>query len=158
MPPNTASDAAALQRLAEHMQAMPPVAALGLALDGYDGDSLRLRAPLTRHVNDKGCAFGGSMGSMMTLAGWGLVTMRLQGVGIAADVFVAESTVRYLAPLFDDLVAEARLADDASWDTLITRLRETGRARIHIQSDVRLPDAGIAAESRSRYVAMLREP
>ncbi len=147
---------AALQKITAHIQSMPPVAALGLRLDGYDGERLRLQAPLSRHVNDKGCAFGGSMASMMTLAGWGLVTLRLEEAGITADVFVADSTVRYLAPLYDDLLAEARLADDASWDTAIATLREKGRARIHVQADVRLPDGANAAESLSRYVAIVR--
>lgn len=150
------SSDAALQQLTAHIQSMPPVAALGLQLDGYDGDNLRLRAPLSRHVNDKGCAFGGSMGSLMTLAGWGLVTLRLQEAGITADVFVAESTVRYLAPLYDDLLAEARLADGASWEAAIATLREKGRARIPIQAGVRLPDGGDAATSQSRYVAIIR--
>ncbi len=147
---------AALQLLTAHIQSMPPVAALGLQLDGYDGDCLRLRAPLSRHVNDKGCAFGGSMGSMMTLAGWGLVTLRLNEAGITADVFVADSTVRYLAPLYDDLLAEARLADGESWEAATTTLRDKGRARIYIEAGVRLPDGGNAAESRSRYVAIVR--
>lgn len=147
----------ALQQITAHIQSMPPVAALGLELDGYDRDRLRLKAPLSRHVNDKGCAFGGSMGSLMTLAGWGLVTLRLQEAGINADVFVAETTVRYLAPLYDDLLAEARLAEGESWDAAIAALRESGRARIRIKADVRLPDGGNASESRSRYVAIMRK-
>jgi hypothetical protein len=36
----------ALQALAAHYQAMPPVAALQLRIAGFDGDCLRLHAPL----------------------------------------------------------------------------------------------------------------
>ena len=72
---------------------MPPVAAIGIDVVGYDGERLRMRAPLAINVNDKGTAFGGSMTSLMTLAGWGLVTLRLQQAGRVADVFVADSTV-----------------------------------------------------------------
>ena len=35
-----------LAALAAHYQAMPPVAALQLRIAGYDGDALRLHAPL----------------------------------------------------------------------------------------------------------------
>lgn len=139
-----------------YLQSMPPVAVMDLRFAGFDDGVLTLTAPLARHVNDKGCAFGGSLVSMMTLAAWGVVMVRLQQIGIAADVFVAESEVKYRAPLFDDLVAEARLADDASWDEFVARLRERGRASLPLVASVRLPDGGVAAESRSRYVAAIK--
>jgi thioesterase domain-containing protein len=151
---STARDALAV--IERHFRAMPPVAALQLQVDGFDGSVLRLSAPLAAHVNDKGCAFGGSLGSLMTLAAWGVVTLRLQQAGIAADVFVADSEVRFLAPLFDDLRAEARLADADAWDGFLARLRERGRASLRLDACVRLPDGAMAASSRSRYVAVAK--
>ena len=143
-----------LAALAAHYQAMPPVAALRLRIAGYDGDTLRLHAPLAAHVNDKGCAFGGSLASLMTLAGWGLVTLRIQQAGLAADVFVADSEVRFRAPLYADLEAEAALADGESWDAFLATLRDRGRARVFIDAGVRLPAGGVAVESRARFVAV----
>jgi thioesterase domain-containing protein len=144
---------AALRQLDAHYPAMPPVAAMRLSIAGYDGQRLRLRAPLAANVNDKGCAFGGSLGSLMTLAAWGLVTLRVQEAGMQADVFVADSRIRYLAPLFADLEAEAELDTAASWDDFIATLRERGRARTELVARVPLPDGGIAAEFAARYVA-----
>ena len=146
----------ALRDLEAHYQAMPPVATMQLSIAAYDGSRLCLRAPLAAHVNDKGCAFGGSLGSLMTLAAWGLVTLRLQGAGIDADVFVADSHVRYLAPLFADLEVEAELGGDASWIDFIATLRECGRARAQLLARVRLPDGGVAAECSARYVAIAK--
>ena len=51
---------------------MPPVKAMGIELRGFSGDRLQLSAPLAANVNDKGNAFGGSLASAMTLAGWAL--------------------------------------------------------------------------------------
>ena len=147
---------AALAALDAHYQAMPPVAAMHLRIAGFDGDCLRLQAPLVRHVNDKGCAFGGSLVSLMTLAAWGLVTLRLQQAGVAADVFVADSQVRYLAPLYADLDAGARLAADASWERFLADLRGRGRASVSIEAMVRLPDGAAAAQCRARYVAIAK--
>jgi thioesterase domain-containing protein len=76
-----------------------------------------LLAPLAPNVNDKGCAFGGSLVSLMTLCGWALVELALRRRGEDCDVFVAESTVRYLSPLWQDFRSEARLAADADWPT-----------------------------------------
>ena len=147
---------AGLAALEAHYQAMPPVAAMQLRIAGFDGDCLRLEAPLLRHVNDKGCAFGGSLVSLMTLAAWGLVTLRLQQAGLPADVFVADSQVRYLAPLYDDLDAEARLAVDVDWERFLSDLRERGRASVSVEACVRLPDGGPAAHCRARYGAIAK--
>lgn len=148
--------AASLDAIAAHYRSMPPVAVMDISILGYDGEALRLHAPLARHVNDKGCAFGGSLVSLMTLAGWGLVTLHLEQAGIAADVFVADSDVRYLAPLYADLQAEARLDGGASWDDFIATLRQRGRARATLRATVPLPAGGIATECTARYVAIAK--
>lgn len=148
--------AASLDAIAAHYRSMPPVAVMDISILGYDGETLRLHAPLARHVNDKGCAFGGSLVSLMTLAGWGLVTLHLEQAGIAADVFVADSDVRYLAPLYADLQAEARLDGGASWDDFIATLRQRGRARATLRATVPLPAGGIATECTARYVAIAK--
>ena len=145
-----------LQRLLAHYQAMPPVAAMQLGIAGYDGQRLQLHAPLAAHVNDKGCAFGGSLASMMTLASWGLVWLQVEAAGLHADVFVADSQVRYLAPLFADLHVEAELAPDADWPSFIARLHERGRARASLLAHARLPGGGNAAEFTARYVAIAK--
>ena len=72
----------ALQSLLAHYRSMPPVAAMRLEIAGADAFGLRLGAPLSAHVNDKGCAFGGSLVSLMTLAGWGVATLALERAGL----------------------------------------------------------------------------
>ena len=161
IPQSDSAQGDALRQLDAHYQGMPPVAAMQVSISGYDGTVLRLHAPLAANVNDKGCAFGGSLASLMTLASWGLVAMRVQAAGLAADVFVADSQVRYLAPLFADIEAEAELAADASWDEFIATLRERGRARTQLVARVMLPngvrpEGGVAATFSARYVAIVK--
>lgn len=145
----------ALQSLLAHYLAMPPVAAMGLAIGGAGAGTLRLRAPLSAHVNDKGCAFGGSLVSLMTLAGWGVATLALERAGLHADVFVASSEVRYRAPLFADLEAIAR-AESAELAAFVATFRDNGRASLNIDGRVPLPAGGSACDMRSRYVAVAR--
>lgn len=143
-------------QLQSTFQAMPPVLAMEVGIVGFDGESLRLRAPLAANVNDKGSAFGGSMTSLMTLAGWGLVVLRLQLAGLQADVFVADSGVRYRKPLYADLEAEALLAPDESWEPFLASFIQRGRARIGLQARILLPEGGVAAELAGRYVAIAK--
>lgn len=147
-----------LRALDAHYRSMPPVAAMGIAIAGRDveADTLTLRAPLALNVNDKACAFGGSLVSLLTLAGWGLVTLRCHQLGIDADVFVADSEIRYLAPLYADLRATAALADGSGWAPFDQALRSRGRARVRIAASVPLPDGGVATTLRAGYAAIAR--
>ncbi|MBB1087273.1 YiiD C-terminal domain-containing protein [Lysobacter sp. SG-8] len=156
--PETAPAPAAdpLARLASHYASMPPVAAMDIRVDHYDGRCLRVTAPLERHVNDKGCAFGGSLASLMTLGGWGLVSLQVEAAGLDADIYVADSQIGYLRPLFADLTVEAEAGPHADWDAFMDMLRARGRARIHVVAHARLPEGGAATEFAGRYVAILR--
>lgn len=147
--------AAALRALETQLLAMPPVAALALRVGADEGDDrLRLHAPLAANINDKGCAFGGSLTSLMTLAGWGLIVRVLAAAGLDADVYVGSSEVRYRAPLYADLEAVATPAEGEAWGAFLHALRTTGKARFVVVAQVALPEGGVAAEARSRYVAV----
>ena len=151
-----ASDQA--RRLIQFIRSEIPLAkAMDLQLGRYDGDTLSLWAPLPPNVNDKGCAFGGSLVSLMTLSGWALVEMALRRAGLDCDVFVAESSVRYLAPVWQDFRSEARLADEASWSTFFTTLAARGRARITVECVVPGEGGQPAATLNARFVAKQRE-
>ena len=146
----------ALQELREYCRGMPPVAAMQVEVEGMRGDALRLTAPLSANVNDKGNAFGGSLTSLMTVAGWGLVTLKLRLAGLKAEVYVADSQIRYLAPLYDDLVAEAVFAEGQAWDLFVDTLVQRGRARILVDARVLLPEGGLATMLSGRYVAIAK--
>ena len=154
MHPPDAGATAALDTLDTKFAAMPPVAAMRLRAVARDGDRLRLHAPLAANVNDKGCAFGGSLSGAMTLAGWGLLTLRLADAGLDAEVYVADSRVRYLAPLYDDLVAEAWPADGTDWDAVLRGLRQRGRARVEMVARVLDAQGRAVAEFEGRFAAL----
>jgi thioesterase domain-containing protein len=145
-----------LRALEAELLAMPPVAAMGLRMGEADDERLHLHAPLAANVNDKGCAFGGSLTSLMTLAGWGLIALRLAEAGLEAKVYVADTEVRYRAPLYNDLTAVAAIAEGESWGDFLDTLRARGRARIAVAATVPLAEGSVAAESRSGYAAILK--
>lgn len=145
---------AAMAALAAHFAGMPPVAALQPQVLDWRHGLLRLRAPLAANINDKGCAFGGSLVSLMTIAAWGLVSLELETAGLHADVFVADSRVRYLRPVFEDIVVEAAFDDAGEHAQLADTLRRQGRAGIRLQAKAALADGGVAATFAGRYVAI----
>ena len=135
---------------------IPLAHTMDLQLAGYDDDTLSLLAPLAPNVNDKGCAFGGSLVSLMTLNGWALVELALRRRGHDCDVFVAESSVRYLAPLWRDFRSEARLPADTDWTAFFSTLAARGRARISVDCVIPGDDGKPAATLSARFVAKRR--
>jgi len=143
-----------LQHVRTLADSMPPMMAMGFAFGRCDGQTLEMHAPLALNVNDKGSAFGGSMTSLMTFSAWSLVMVELELAGIRADVFVADSQVRYRAPVYGDLHARAELAPGQAWASFLDTLKQSGRASIHMQAQVVLAEGAAAATLAARYVAI----
>ena len=146
--------------LSAHFAGMPPVAAMQPRILAWQDGALSLGAPLAANVNDKGCAFGGSLSSLMTIAGWGVAFLQLAEAGLDADIYVADSRVRYLKPVFEDLVVQARLdtagEEGAQAIDLPATLRAQGRVSFRIGARTLLGDGAIAAVLAGRYVAIAR--
>jgi thioesterase domain-containing protein len=154
----SATRLAAAEALVRFMREKIPLAlCMDVQLSACDNDALSLRAPLAPNANDKGCAFGGSLVSLMTLNGWALVELPLRERGIACEVFVATSTVRYLAPLWQDFRSEAQLAEGSDWTNFFAALEARGKAAIEVACHVPADDgAGPAATLHARFVAKRR--
>lgn len=140
-----------LATLDRHFDGMPPVAAMHIRAIAFDGDGLLLHAPLSANVNDKQCAFGGSLASVMTLAGWGWLMLAADRAGLTSEVYVADSSIRYLAPLYEDLRGRASLRPDQDWQAIIRTLGERRRASATMLAEVRTGTGVIAATLEARF-------
>lgn len=151
-----------LRALQLQLQAMPPVAAMQVEVVALDQQGLSLRAPLAANINDKGNAFGGSLTSLMTLAGWSWLSVQLRAADEVAELYVADSQVRYLLPVYEDLRAWAGpIGDDpataqAAAAAFVATLRERGKARITLQAQVVLRSGEVAACLQGRFVALAK--
>lgn len=152
-PEALAHDARRLQGLFDRM---PPVAALGLRVERLDAQRLRLVAPLARNVNDKGCAFGGSLASALTLAGWGVLEIALHRAGEAAEVYIADSRLDYLAPLYDDLCIEAAWPQPEAFAGLRAKLAARGRGGLLLQAEASDANGRVVTRLEGRYAAIRR--
>jgi len=145
-----------LLALQQVLDSMPPVRAMQIRVRDYRDGCLRLAAPLAANVNDKGNAFGGSLASALTLSGWALVTLQLRLAGHDAEVYVADSHLRYLSPVHEDLAAQAQAAPDADWATFLSTFAQRRKARIAVVATQPGVDGRPAAELSGRFVAFAR--
>ena len=141
---------------AQILDDIPLTRFMHLAISGWDGESLRMSAPLEPNVNDKGCAFGGSLASVMTLACWSLIKLAADERGLECDIYVQDSNLHYLAPVWEDFTAEARLVENQSFEAFFSTLGARGKARLAVHSAVRLADGTLACSLNARFVALRR--
>ena len=154
--PEQAGEAA--QRLIQFIRDEIPLArAMDLQLRHHDADMLSLWAPLAPNVNDKGCAFGGSLVSLLTLAGWGLIELGLRAEGLECDIYVGDSQVRYQQPVWGELRGVARFAEGGAMAPLAASLRARGKGRVDVVCEI-AGEAGTAATLTARFFAKLRKP
>lgn len=154
MTPAQRAAVAALEH--ELLGSIPLTRAMELSVVHYTGDRLRLRAPLAPNVNDKGCAFGGSLSSLMTLACWGLARQVLLDADQVADIYVQDSTIEYLQPVWGDLTVDAAAAEGQSLTDFVSMFAVRGKSRMTLCATVPGVDA-VAARLTARFVAKRRE-
>lgn len=112
-----------------------PAQALQISVSNHWKNGIELSAPLEPNLNDKGTAFAGSISSMLTLAGWALMTRELQTAGIRAEVMVVNSETDFTATLCSDLKSVAEVSE-AEIVRVLQELETRGRSRICINSSI----------------------
>ncbi len=139
-------------------QAIPLAATMGVVVERLSATEVELSAPLAPNVNDKGCAFGGSLVSLLTLAGWALVREAMaaheQEQEQEPEIYVADSRVEYLRPVEETLRAIARFPAAADLASFARRFRERGRARIPVLAELRLADGRLAGRFEAQFAAV----
>ena len=65
---------------------IPLAAAMSIAVEGYDGRTLTVRAPLPPNRNLHGTAFAGSLFSTCVLTGWGAAWLALHERGLTGVI------------------------------------------------------------------------
>ncbi|MEM1090300.1 MAG: YiiD C-terminal domain-containing protein [Pseudomonadota bacterium] len=115
-----------------------------------------LRAPLPPNKNDKNTGFGGSLASLLFMAGWGWLFNALRRAELNADIVVQDSEIRYHRPSTGDLFACCEKPPAQDYDAFLDRLEQKRVARITLSSWI-----GQASEPNvrmtGRFVAKMEE-
>lgn len=152
---NNDQGGAAARLQSDILQHIPLARAMDLTVTRYDGAELEMRAPLAPNINDKGCAFGGSMASLLTLAGWGLIELGLRAEALDCDLYIGDSQLRYREPVWGELCGVARFGEGSTLDALVASLRARGKGHADVVCEI-AGDAQVAAILTARFFAKLR--
>lgn len=129
---------------------IPICGKVGVKVAQYTGYSFECTAPITPNINPHETMFAGSMFSLCTLTGWGMAWLLMRERGLAADIILADSQMRFRAPVKGSPIARTSL-DHVSGD--LDRLANGRRARIIVRVVV-ICDGVEAAEFIGTYMLM----
>lgn len=132
---------------------IPITHAMGISVKAYDGHELTLRAPLSKNINHKMTAFGGSINTLTTLTCWGLIHLILREADLNAHVVIQDSSVRYLHPIHGDMEATCQKPPQNLVKRFLELYKQRGKARLELSSTIYQGDE-IAASYIGRYVAL----
>ncbi|MFO1424958.1 MAG: YiiD C-terminal domain-containing protein [Candidatus Competibacteraceae bacterium] len=136
---------------------VPLFRAMRACVEHADANRLTLTAPLEPNVNDKGTAFGGSMAAIAALTGWALTTRALREHGETAEIVIVDSTLQFLRPVRETIVAEGVPPDAVTVERFIQRYRQRGKARWTVEVVVRA-DGELAMTFSGQYGIFKAEP
>ena len=122
---------------------IPPAQIMGITVSKVWTNGLELTAPFKENRNDKGTAFAGSIASILTLAGWGLLTLKLKECGLHPDIMAVTSTINYTRPAKQRLSAVAEISD-AELERICNDLQATQRSRVRLSIVLRSGDTECA--------------
>ncbi len=142
------------QYLHEHI---PLTRHLGATVAHWDGNTVRLSAPLAPNLNHRGTAFGGSLSALAIVCGWTLLHLALRERGVSHRIVIQSSKMDFAEPVDGDFTATSALPDPARWDRFLTTLRRHDRARIVVTSSVESPDV-VGGSHEGTYVALRLPP
>ncbi|MFZ1491790.1 MAG: YiiD C-terminal domain-containing protein [Candidatus Competibacter denitrificans] len=129
---------------------VPLFRAMEARLERCDATGLAMRAPLAPNINDKGIAFGGSMAAIAALTGWALTFTTLREHAESAEIFITDSTLKFLRPVRGEIVTECIRPDATAIEHFIERYRQRGKARWAVEVTVRA-EGGLAMTFNGDY-------
>jgi thioesterase domain-containing protein len=116
---------------------MPITAAMDLRPLAWEDGRLSMTMPLLANRNHQDSAFAGSLNALCTIVGWGTVFMLLRREGLAGNIVIRRSEIRYLRPVHsEEIVARGLPLDPEAESYFFELLRSKGRSKIDVAAEI----------------------
>jgi thioesterase domain-containing protein len=131
---------------------------MGVTVEVSDEQKIVLSAPLEPNRNSINTAFGGSLVSLATLAGYGVVWELMRKDDAPKPewrIVVKESKAAYRRPVIGDLRAICERPAKAAIDEFKAALARYGQAKLKLRTRI-VQDGNTAVDVQAAYVVLTR--
>lgn len=128
-------------------ETIPITEHMGIKLHQYSGRTLETRASLNKNINIHGTMFAGSIFSLATLTGWGMIFLQLKERGLEGDIVLGDGDIHYHKPI---TMKPRALCNKEKLQGKFSVLEKRHKCRITLQVDI-LDDERPVAEFKGVY-------
>lgn len=132
---------------------IPIAEKMGIVIDSYQSDKIKLRVPFDGNKNHKNTAFGGSIYSALALSGWGLLAANIREHDLQGEVVIHEANIEYMKPINTDFEVVCSIDNKEDIDQFLDQLKSRGKAKINVTSKVMLGEESVV-QFTGAYVAI----
>ena len=136
--------------LYEHI---PITKSFGVKAVEFSEDSVRFWAPLSKNINHRSTAFGGSISSLLITTGWSYLRLLFDEVETVPKIVIGRSSTNYLQPISDDFTAELIIPERETLNRFLEMYDRFGKARITLKAQIKEKET-LLAEFEGDYVVM----
>ena len=130
---------------------IPLTQAMGAEIASYDGAHLVVTAPLALNHNHLGTAFGGSLNSLATLAGYAFLWLALNDR--TAHIVIRKSEILFHRPVRGEIRAVCQAPPAAVVEAFRETFARKGKARLELRVEI-AAEEGVAVEFTGTFVAI----
>lgn len=122
---------------------------MGIKLYQYTGRTLETRASLNKNINVHGTMFAGSIFSLATLTGWGMLYLQLKERQLDGDIVLGDGNIHYHKPI---TMKPRAVCNIESLTGKYTLLEKRKKSRFTIQVEILDADKPVAEFKGVYYV------
>lgn len=111
---------------------IPLTNAMGIEVEAYSESGIRLSAPLSKNINHKCTAFGGSLYSVAVLTGWSLIYLLMHEQNLSGHIVIQESKIQYLLPVDTDIISTCSFENQEQVNRFLKVYRRKNKSRISL--------------------------
>lgn len=125
-------DREGLQRYIE--ENIPIVRDMGFVVEKIEGERIVVSGEYCRHINHTKSVFGGSISSVMTLAGWGKVRLLIEEFDPTATVVIKSNSTEFIKPVTEDYVVYTEIINERRISKFRKTYEKFGRGRVEVEA------------------------
>jgi thioesterase domain-containing protein len=139
------------QRFLHHN--IPATALLAFRVLEFANGPVKISVPLRENLNIGNTAFGGSVSTLLITVCWAEVYKLMQNIDPDCQLVIQQSLVDYKFPIITDFEAIATSPDVPTVEAMLQTYHRFGKARIHMQSSIRIKNQ-IAAHFQGKFAIL----
>ena len=120
---------------------IPITQSMGLSVVKANEEIILLEAPLLENINHKQSAFGGSLNTLATLAGWSLIWIHCNNLSFRSEIVIQSAKTDYKKAVRSNLEASCLCPNGTEMERFLKTLERRGKSRLKL--DVTMNDGSV---------------